>query len=170
MGSLKGEEIFSLLDVAGVADEALRHPAVYTIDGLDALELPKKERIAKNLYLRDDKRRHYYLVVAEKGKRADLKALRRTISSRPLSFASKEETEKLLGVSPRDSQRRGPKDKGADRRFFSRRGNRRTSERKYGDFMAENRGFDGNDPSARHRCGNGCLIKRRTRQRKRERT
>ena len=99
MGSLKGEEIFALLDDAGVAYEALRHPAVYTIDGLDALELPKKERIAKNLYLRDDKRRHYYLVVAEKGKRADLKALRRTISSRPLSFASKEETEKLLGVS-----------------------------------------------------------------------
>ena len=99
MGSLKGEEIFALLDDAGVAYEALRHPAVYTIDGLDALELPKEERIAKNLYLRDDKRRHYYLVVAEKGKRADLKALRRTISSRPLSFASKEETEKLLGVS-----------------------------------------------------------------------
>ena len=99
MGSLKGEEIFALLDDAGVAYEALRHPAVYTIDGLDALELPKKERIAKNLYLRDDKIRHYYLVVAEKGKRADLKALRRTISSRPLSFASKEETEKLLGVS-----------------------------------------------------------------------
>lgn len=99
MGSLKGEKIFALLDDAGVAYEALRHPAVYTIDGLDALELPKKERIAKNLYLRDDKRRHYYLVVAEKGKRADLKALRRTISSRPLSFASKEETEKLLGVS-----------------------------------------------------------------------
>ena len=99
MGSLKGEEIFALLDDAGVAYEALRHPAVYTIDGLDALELPKKERIAKNLYLRDDKRRHYYLVVAEKGKRADLKALRRTISSRPLSFPSKEETEKLLGVS-----------------------------------------------------------------------
>ena len=99
MGSLKGEEIFALLDDAGVAYEALRHPAVYTIDGLDALELPKKERIAKNLYLRDDKRRHYYLVVAEKGKRADLRALRRTISSRPLSFASKEETEKLLGVS-----------------------------------------------------------------------
>ncbi len=99
MGSLKGEEIFALLDDAGIAYEALRHPAVYTIDGLDSLELPKKERIAKNLYLRDDKRRHYYLVVAEKGKRADLKALRRTISSRPLSFASKEETEKLLGVS-----------------------------------------------------------------------
>ncbi len=99
MGSLKGEEIFALLDDAGVAYEALRHPAVYTIDGLDALELPKKERIAKNLYLRDDKRRHYYLVVAEQKKRADLKALRRTISSRPLSFASKEETEKLLGVS-----------------------------------------------------------------------
>ena len=99
MGSLNGEEIFALLDDAGVAYEALRHPAVYTIDGLDALELPKKERIAKNLYLRDDKRRHYYLVVAEQKKRADLKALRRTISSRPLSFASKEETEKLLGVS-----------------------------------------------------------------------
>ena len=99
MGSLKGEEIFALLDDAGVAYEALRHPAVYTIDGLDALELPKKERIAKNLYLRDDKRRHYYLVVAEKVKRADLKALRRTSSSRPLSFASKVETEKLLGVS-----------------------------------------------------------------------
>ncbi len=99
MGSLKGEEIFALLDDAGVAYEALRHPAVYTIDELDALELPKKERIAKNLYLRDDKRRHYYLVVAEQKKRADLKALRRTISSRPLSFASKEETEKLLGVS-----------------------------------------------------------------------
>lgn len=100
MGSLKGEGNIRPARRCGLcAYEALRHPAVYTIDGLDALELPKKERIAKNLYLRDDKRRHYYLVVAEKGKRADLKALRRTISSRPLSFASKEETEKLLGVS-----------------------------------------------------------------------
>ena len=37
MGSLKGEEIFALLDDAGVAYEALRHPAVYTIDGLLSL-------------------------------------------------------------------------------------------------------------------------------------
>lgn len=96
---MKGEEIFTLPDDAGGAYEALRHPAVYTIDGLDALELPEKERIAKNRYLRDNKRRHDYLVVAEKGKRADLKALQRTLSSRPLSFASEEETEKLLRVS-----------------------------------------------------------------------
>lgn len=99
MRGLKGAEIFALLEEAGIVYAAVRHPAVYTIAELAALELPEKERIAKNLFLRDDKRRRYYLVVAEKGKRVDLKALRGLISSRPLSFASEKETEKLLGVS-----------------------------------------------------------------------
>ena len=41
---------------------------------------------AKNLFLRDDKRREYYLVTVRQDKRVDLKALRRALGSRPLSF------------------------------------------------------------------------------------
>ena len=42
--------------------------------------------VAKNLFLRDDKRREYYLVAVRQDKRVDLKALRRALGSRPLSF------------------------------------------------------------------------------------
>lgn len=90
--------VLDTLDSFGVNYELAEHGAVRTIDELAAMELPHKEAIAKNLFLRDDKKRNYYLVSIHEEKRADLKALRHKLGSRPLSFASGEDLAALLGL------------------------------------------------------------------------
>ena len=74
------------------------HPPVFTMEEMDALHLPQGERVVKNLFLRDDKKRFYYLVVLPGAKTADLKQLQATIPSRKLSFASEGDLMAKLGL------------------------------------------------------------------------
>ena len=92
------EDIITLLDNRKIEYSLVQHQAVFTIDEMNEVDIPHKERIAKNLFLRDDKKRSYYLVSIEEDKRADLKVLRTLLSSRPLSFASEEELESILSL------------------------------------------------------------------------
>lgn len=64
------------------------------------IELPYPEREAKNLFLRDDKRKSWYLVSVMGDKRLDLKAFRMDQGTRPLSFASPSELMEHLGLMP----------------------------------------------------------------------
>ena len=93
---LAKKELYTLLDSRGIPYEAVEHPAVYTMEEMEALVLPGQDRVLKNLFLRDDKRRNYYLVSMAGHKTADLKTLRHSLSSRPLSFASPLELGRLL--------------------------------------------------------------------------
>ena len=43
---------------------------------------------SKNLFVRDDKKRNYYLITVKGNKRIDLKEFRKKNETRPLSFAS----------------------------------------------------------------------------------
>ncbi len=90
------EEILKLLDEKKIEYTLVHHKAVFTIDEMNEVDVPNKDRIAKNLFLRDDKKRSYYLVSIEETKRADLKALRMLLSSRPLSFASEDDLVSIL--------------------------------------------------------------------------
>lgn len=69
--------------------------AYYNVD-LDALNIPHKEWIVKNLFLRDDKNRKYYLVTVPGYKTIDLKNLSKKIPSCKLSFANEETLSELL--------------------------------------------------------------------------
>ena len=91
--------VLSLLEGRGIRFESMRHDPVYTIDDMLALDMPHPGQIAKNLFLRDDKKRRYYLVVAREDQRVDLKALRTVIGSRPLSMASEEDLMSHLGLT-----------------------------------------------------------------------
>lgn len=92
------EDIITLLDNRKIEYSLVQHKAVFTIDEMNEVDIPHKERIAKNLFLRDDKKRIYYLVSIEEDKKADLKVLRTLLSSRPLSFASEEDLESILSL------------------------------------------------------------------------
>lgn len=92
------EEILKLLDEKKIEYTLVHHKAVFTIDEMNEVDVPNKDRIAKNLFLRDDKKRSYYLVSIEETKRADLKALRMLLSSRPLSFASEDDLVSILSL------------------------------------------------------------------------
>ena len=79
------KDIYRLLDERGIAYEAVEHPAVYTVEEADALQLPHPETGTKNLFLRDDKHRAYFLLTCREDVRVDLKALQAQIGSRRLS-------------------------------------------------------------------------------------
>ncbi len=91
-------EVIALLRERGVDFDVVEHEAVYTMEGMDALALPFADEVVKNLFLRDDKKRNYYLVVMPEDKPANIKELRATLEARPLRFASEEDLAKYLGV------------------------------------------------------------------------
>lgn len=88
--------IYDLLDQYQINYETYEHAPVYTIEEMDALELPHSEAVVKNLFLRDDKKRNYYLVIMPGHKAVNLKSLSEKIPSRRLSFANEESLWELL--------------------------------------------------------------------------
>lgn len=92
--------LYALLAQKCIPYEAIEHPAVYTMAELDALHLADQSRILKNLFLRDDKKKSYYLVSLRGDRTLDLKELRHSLKSRPLSFASSSDLATWLHLEP----------------------------------------------------------------------
>lgn len=93
-------ETYQYLCDHGISYEVTEHQAVYNMEELDAVALPYPEWDAKNLFVRDDKKRNYYLITVKGGKRVDLKEFRRAHDLRNLSFASAEDLMDILGLLP----------------------------------------------------------------------
>ena len=70
------------------------------MEELAQVTLPYPDRDAKNLFVRDDKRRNYYLITVRGDKRVNLKEFRRRQGTKPLTFASPEELQAILGLIP----------------------------------------------------------------------
>ena len=94
------QETYDFLKSRGVEFEITEHPAVYNMEECAALELPYPQDDAKNLFVRDDKRRDYYLITVRGDKRVDLKQFRRDNGTRPLTFASPEELMQFMKLTP----------------------------------------------------------------------
>ena len=94
------QEIYDYLKENGIRHEITEHSAVFNMEELDAVELPYPDRDAKNLFVRDDKRRSYYLITVRGDKRVDLKEFRRTHGTKPLTFVKPEELADILGLIP----------------------------------------------------------------------
>lgn len=93
-------DIYDYLKERRIGFETTEHQAVYTMEELSDVVLPYPETDAKNLFVRDDKKRQYYLITVKGDKRVDLKAFRRQHATRPLSFASENELKDILGLVP----------------------------------------------------------------------
>ena len=74
------QELLELLDEKGIRYEITEHVPVFTIEEMLEAELPHPEIIAKNLFVRDDKKRNYYLITAKE----DRRMIFRILSSREL--------------------------------------------------------------------------------------
>ena len=92
-------EITKMLNDLNIPFRVVEHPAAMTIEEIDRFALPNSEAIAKNLFVRDDKKKNYYLITVRKDKKVDLKELRRQLNSRPLSFASENDLKFYLGLN-----------------------------------------------------------------------
>ena len=55
---------------------------------------------AKNLFVRDDKKRNYYLITVKGDKRVDLKEFRKNNNTRALSFASENDLMDIMNLIP----------------------------------------------------------------------
>ncbi|MDO4442859.1 MAG: prolyl-tRNA synthetase associated domain-containing protein [Slackia sp.] len=98
MGHMGKEEVIRFLKDGGYEFAMAEHEPVFTMEGMEALGLPFGEEVVKNLFLRDDKKRNYYLVVMPEDKPANLKELRSALEARPLRFASEEDLQTYLGL------------------------------------------------------------------------
>lgn len=94
------QEVYALLDARQIRHEITEHEAVYNMEELARVQLPYPDRDAKNLFVRDDKRRQYYLITVRGDKRVNLKDFRRKQGTKPLTFASPEELQSILGLIP----------------------------------------------------------------------
>ncbi|WP_295625698.1 prolyl-tRNA synthetase associated domain-containing protein [uncultured Intestinimonas sp.] len=95
--SQKRDLVLQTLAERNIPYQLWEHPAVYTIEEMDALDLPAPEAVVKNLFLRDAKGRRYFLVVLSKEKQADLRALGERLGVK-LSFASSERLAACMGL------------------------------------------------------------------------
>ena len=94
------EEIYRWLKTFGISYEITEHKAVYNMAELSEAELLWPEAIGKNLFIRDDKKRGYYLITMRGDKACDLKVFRKEHGLRALSFASAGDLEGILGLLP----------------------------------------------------------------------
>ena len=93
-------EALAALDAAGVRYELAEHEAVSTVEQAHGAGIPFAAFGAKNLFVRDDRKRRYYLVTMPDDKRVPLKELQGRIGSRRLSFASPADLADRLALSP----------------------------------------------------------------------
>jgi Ala-tRNA(Pro) deacylase len=94
------QEIYEYLTASGISFEVTEHEAVYTMEELAQIPLAHPEAEAKNLFVRDDKKQHYYLLTVPGEKRVDLKVFQKQNGLRKLSFGSSEDLLALLQLTP----------------------------------------------------------------------
>lgn len=94
------EETYQYLKDHNVVFEITEHGAVFNMAELEAVKLPYPDADAKNLFVRDDKRRNYYLITVKGDKRVDLKEFRKKHELRPLTFASADEMMAIMKLFP----------------------------------------------------------------------
>ena len=92
------QETYDYLTAQGIGYQITEHEAVFNMAELDSVALPYPDRDAKNLFVRDDKKRNYYLITVKGDKRVDLKEFRKKHGLRPLSFASADELMAVMGL------------------------------------------------------------------------
>ena len=92
------QEIYNFIKNKNVWYEITEHKAVFNMDELSEIEIPYPEYDAKNLFVRDDKKRNYYLITVKGNKRIDLKEFRNNNNTRPLSFASEQDLMSIMNL------------------------------------------------------------------------
>lgn len=92
------EKVLTRLDNLNIDYQLIKHKPVYTIDEINQINEIDISFVLKNLFLTDDKKQHYYLVLLKNDQQLDLKKLRKVLKSRRLTFASEEDLNKYLGL------------------------------------------------------------------------
>lgn len=93
-------EVYDYLNKNNIKFEITEHMAVYNMEELSKVSLPYPEWEAKNLFVRDDKKKDYCLITVRGNKRVNLKEFRKKHNLRNLSFAGEDELMEILKLTP----------------------------------------------------------------------
>lgn len=94
------QEVYNYLKEKNIEFEVTEHNAVYNMAEVADIDVPYPEADAKNLFVRDDKKKNYYLITVKGDKRVDLKEFKRNNNTRALSFASEDDLMRILKLIP----------------------------------------------------------------------
>ncbi len=94
------ERLYATLDGMGITWTRHEHPPVFTVEEAERHWADIPATHCKNLFLRNQKGNHHYLVTVRADKRADLKQVTKAVGEDRLSFASPERLMKHLGLTP----------------------------------------------------------------------
>lgn len=96
--SFDKNSIYALLNSKNIQFSYTEHRPVYSMEELDALEIPANAVICKNLFLRNSSGKQHFLLTVPLTTPVDLKQMAAKLASSRLSFASAERLEKYLGL------------------------------------------------------------------------
>jgi Ala-tRNA(Pro) deacylase len=94
------QEVLDVLTRLGLAFVRHEHPPVFTVEDADRYWTALRGTHCKNLFLRNKKGNHHFLVIAPTSKAVDLRGLNRMLHEDRLSFGSPERLMKCLGLEP----------------------------------------------------------------------
>jgi Ala-tRNA(Pro) deacylase len=94
------ERVYARLAELGIAYERYEHPPVPTVEDAARHWADIRATHCKNLFVRNQKGNHHYLIVMLHSKKADLRAVADQIGDGKLSFASPARLLAHLGVTP----------------------------------------------------------------------
>ena len=92
------QEIYDFIKSRDIWYEITEHEAVFNMEELSKIEVLYPEYDAKNLFIKDDKKRNYYLITIKGKKRIDLKEFQKKNNTRNLSFASTNDLMNIMGL------------------------------------------------------------------------
>lgn len=92
------QEIYNYLKEKNIWHEITEHKAVFNMEELEDVDLPYPEADGKNLFVRDDKKRNYYLITVKGDKKVNLKEFRKKNNTRALSFAAENELMSIMNL------------------------------------------------------------------------
>ena len=93
------QEVYDFIKSKNIWYEITEHKAVFNMEELSEIEVPYPEYDAKNLFVRDDKKRNYYLITVKGNKRVNLKEFRNNNGTRPLSFVSEQDLMSIMNLT-----------------------------------------------------------------------
>ncbi|MGE5041715.1 MAG: prolyl-tRNA synthetase associated domain-containing protein [Candidatus Levyibacteriota bacterium] len=94
------KDIYEILRSLNISYEKHDHPAVFTVEEAEKFDIRFKAGVTKNLFLRDKKKQHYFLVIMEGKKRLDLEKISGKLGAGRLSFASPVDLNTILQITP----------------------------------------------------------------------
>ncbi|MDO4593958.1 MAG: prolyl-tRNA synthetase associated domain-containing protein [Tissierellia bacterium] len=97
---MKKQEVYEFLNDKKIWHEIDEHEAVFTMEDLEKVDLKYPNLDAKNLFVRDDKKKNYYLISVKANKRVDLKEFKKRFQTRRLSFSSDKDLMEKLKLMP----------------------------------------------------------------------